>query len=323
MKPPKSVFFVLTLVMTVHVTAQNSKIIIGKSTSNSLEKAKPAQMIATFPKNDTISDSWLVDGFIEYSRTDIFKKLEVGAFLEIHKNTLFAKEQDVSQFGLNLKRIFEVKNNTWIWFNTTLNLKQSNDKVKKEEAFQSVVATTVQLIATPNNFWRVFRSEVPLINDQSKTSDIINISHNHTFGFGHIGGEEDILLFNGSFELNIYPLSTLFYKKRKQKLESDANVALIASAARQADVRSTIEKEARRFANIFVLKGTVAGRELLSGETDTDLDTFIKFSGGVNYNFTDDTSIGLMYGWQKGANPYDSLSNQTFSSITATLKLSI
>ena len=326
MKPLKLIFFILTLVITFQVTAQNSKITIGKSTSNSLEKAKPAQIVATFPKNDTISDSWLVDGFIEYSRTDIIKKLEIGAFVEIHKNTLLAKEQDVTQFGLNLKRIFVAMNKkkkTTIWFNTTLNLKQSNNRVKREELSQSILATTAQLIVTPSSFWRVFRADTQLINEQSKTSDFINISHNHEFGFGYIGGEENIVLFNGSFELNFYPLSTLFYKKRKQKLESDANVSAIASPVQQNNVRITIEKEARRFANIFVLKATVAGREILSGETDTDVDTFIKLSGGLNYSFTDKTSMGLIYGWQKGANPYNGLSNQTFSSITATLKLSI
>ena len=322
MKPCNSILFFFILVVT-HITAQNSKITIGKATTNSLEKAKSAQIIATFPKNDTISDSWLIDGFIEYSRENVFNYLEVGAFLEIHKNTLLSKEQDVSQFGLNVKKIFEVKNSSWIWFNTTLNLKQSNDKVKDKETFQSVLATTVQLIGTPSNFWRLLRAEAPLINEQSKTSEIFNISHNHSFGFGHIGGEENILLFNGSLELNIYPLSTLFYRIRKERLENDANISAITSPSQQSTVRNTIEKEARRFANIFVLNGTIAGRELVSGKTDTDLDTFIKISGGLNYNFSDDTSIGIMYGWQKGANPYEGLSSQTFSSITATLKLSI
>ena len=82
---------------------------IGKATSNSLEKAKPAQIIATFPKTDTIADSWLVDGFIEYSRTDIIRNIEFGAFLEIHKNTLLEKAQDVNQFGLYVKHIFVVE----------------------------------------------------------------------------------------------------------------------------------------------------------------------------------------------------------------------
>ena len=323
MRPLKKLLFVLLLFNISYVNSQNSKISIGKSTSNSLEKAKPAQLIATFPKNDTISNSWLVDGFIEYSRSDIINNIEIGAFIELHKNTLLSKEQDVTQFGLNLKRIFEIKRENWIWFNTTLNLKKSNDRIKREKAFQSILATTVQLISTKNDKFRFLRVQTSLINEESNLSDYFNISHNHSFGLGFIGGEEDILLFNGNLELNIYPLSTLFYKKKKKKLSEELKTSKINDSIQLQNTRITIEKEARRFANILVLKGEVMGRELVSGSTNIDLNTFIKFSGGLNYNITEESAIGIMYGWQKGADPYLGLNNQTFSSITATFKLSI
>jgi hypothetical protein len=160
----KKLLFILFLLPSVYSTAQNSKITIGKSTSNSLEKAKPAQLIATFPKNDTISNSWLVDGFVEYSRTDIINNIEIGAFVELHRNTLLAKNQYVRQFGLNLKRIFEAKGKNWVWFNTTLNIKHSNDRIKREEAIQGVLATSIQLISTQNEKLRFLRAQTSLIN---------------------------------------------------------------------------------------------------------------------------------------------------------------
>jgi hypothetical protein len=131
------------------------------------------------------------------------------------------------------------------------------------------------------------------------------------------------LLFNGSLELNIYPLSTLFYKKKKNKLAKELKLSEIKDSTQLQNTQTAIEKEARRFANIFVIKGEINERELISGNTDTDLNTFIKFSGGINYNITKESAFGIMYGWQKGADPYNGLSNQTFSSITATFKLSI
>ncbi|WP_435623186.1 hypothetical protein [Flagellimonas sp.] len=303
--------------------AQASKITIGKSTTNSLEKAKPAQLIATFPRNDTIDNNWLVDGFVEYSRTDIVRNMEIGVFAEIHKNTLLTKEQDAKQFGLNIKRVFAIEEENWVWFNTTLNLRHSNDRVKQEEAFQGILATTVQLITVKDERLRFLRAQTALINEEGNFSDYLNISHNHSFGFGLIGGEEDIVLFNGSFDLNIFPLSTMFYKKKKRKMEGEIKVSEIKDSVQSTKTKVAIEKEARRFANLFVLKGTIKGRELISGSTDTDLNTFIRFSGGVNYNFTEESAIGIMYGWQTGADPYTTLSDQTFSSITATLKLSL
>lgn len=319
----KTILFVIGICLSTNIYAQDSKLTIGQSTSDELVKAKSAQIVATFPKNDTISDSYLVDGFIEYSRTDIINSLDIGVFVEIHKNNLLSKDQDVRQFGLNLKKIFGTEGKYKVWFNTTLNLKQSNDRIKKEEAFQAIVSTTAQLINRPNNWNRILQVQTPQIDEQENLSDYINLSHNHSIGIGYIGGIDDVLLVNGSFEVNIFPFSTMFSMRKKRKMERELKVSAMTDNEQISKTNLVIEKESRRFRNIFVINWTIQGRKLISGETDRDLQTFNKISGGLIYNISDKSSFGLMYSYQTGADPYSALSNQTFSSITATLKLSI
>lgn len=302
MKIYRILLIIIGLSIKTVIHSQKISIDIGESTTNKLTKNKSAQLLATFPKNDTLDNSWLVDGYIEIKFNDIPGAFNVGILKEIHKNNLITKEQDVRQFGVTFEKDFSIyKSSTTsdgdvektplskFIINTTL--KHSNDLIKIEKSLIANFGTSFSLERTSKK-WRFLQTNTRLINIKEHFfAYIFTIKHNHNLGFSYISGNDSVLLTDASFNINLYPLSRLMNK---------------------------IEQP-----DFFQVQYNINARKEVFGETDRDLNTLHTLSAGINYKINDKSSIGISYGFQDGANPYTALDDQNFETISAKLRLVI
>ena len=72
---------------------------------------------------------------------------------------------------------------------------------------------------------------------------------------------------------------------------------------------------------MFYISWTIDARTEIVGDSDRDIETLNKIVAGINYNISEKSAIGLAYLWQKGANPYTGLEDQSFSTLTAQFKI--
>lgn len=286
-------FLSLLFIFTFSICyCQTFSVVIGESTNNTLTKEKPSQILATFPKDDTVSDSWLVDGFLELRYNNTNNLFSVGVIGELHKNNLVSKEQDVFQFGLTAEKDFIYKSKSDINHLRTIlsfNLKHSENKIKDTKEVQSNLGVTLAL--EKSSSLRFLQTKTRLININSGFANFFTLKHNHNFGLGYIGGEEKVLLGEYSFNINLYLLSKITNKINQPDL--------------------------------FQLSYNVSGRSEFLGNTDLDLNTLHVFSAGINYVINDKSTVGISFSKQNGANPYTGLSDQSFENISAKLRLTL
>ncbi len=265
---------------------------IGEATTNTLTKEKPSQIMATFPKDENLSDSWLVDGFLELKYNNASNMFAIGVVGELHKNNLVSKQQDAFQFGVTAEKDFLIKGSediNHLRIISSLNFKHSEDKIKDTKGVQSNIGLTLALEKSTS--LRFLQTKTRLINMTSPFANAFTLSHNHNFGIGYIGGDEKVVLGEYSFSLNLFLLSKITNTFNQPEL--------------------------------FQLAYNVNGRTEFAGETDLDLNTLQVFSAGLNYLINDKSSIGISFSRQSGANPYTGLSNQTFENISAKLRLTL
>lgn len=292
MKTFRKLLLTILLFNSGYIFAQNISVNIGKSTTSSLTKNKPSQIIATFPENDTLKNSWLVDGFLELKFNDVISNYNFGIVSELHKNNLIGKEQDVLQFSFTVEKdylFYDKKDQLFFRIISSSNLKYSNNKIKEKKELQGNLGFTLSL--EKSDKLRFLQPNTKLINIKSLFAKFFTLSHNHNFGLGYIGGEENVLLGDASFGLTLFPLSGFTYKFKQPEL--------------------------------FQISWNVNARTPILGNTDIDLNTLQTLSIGFSYKINDKSSAGIAYSWQEGANPYTRLENQTFETIFAKLKLTI
>lgn len=302
MKVYKIVTLIIIFSSSLYTYSQNISVNIGESTTNKLTKAKPAQILATFPDNDSIDDSWLVNGYLEIKLDSIGEgNYSIGILSELHKNNLISKEQDVRQFGISFEKDFlfqttvknyegklEKVNFARLISNATF--KRSNNLIDDEKSLMANLGFSFSLERSKN--FRFLQPNTRLININSRLGKLLTIKHNHNFGISYIGGDDDVLLGDLSFDLNLYPLSGVMYSLIKQP-------------------------------DFFQLQYNINWRDEIIGETNRDLNTLHTFSTGVNYQINEKSSLGISYSFQDGANPYTELENQSFETLSAKLRLVI
>lgn len=292
MKTYSNLLLILFSFASIVTYSQNLSVNIGKSTTNSLTKSKSAQVIATFPENDTLKNSWLLDGFIELKINNAFNNYNFGVLSEFHKNNLTGKEQDVMQFGLTAEKdylLIDSDDKLFFRIITSANAKYSNNRIKEKEEFQGNVGITLSL--EKSDKLRFLQPSTRLIKINSFFAYIFTLSHNHNVGLGYIGGDEDILLGDAAFELAIYPFSRLSNKFKQPEL--------------------------------FQLKYNIKSSTPIAGKTDIDINPLQSISAGFSYKINDKSSVGISYSWQEGANPYTRLEDHEFELLSAKLKLTI
>lgn len=350
MRQYKYFFFACLFLIGLSSFGQKWEIKVGQSTTNKLTREKPAHIISTFPKNDTISNSTLIDAFFEL-KYKVDSKFSFDFFYEMHKNNLVEKEQDVSQLGLGLNfRIDDVKifgRKMKIYNN--FNFRESRDDVKKTSTSQLVYGVSFNLREKRDNIFDYLRSNTVMIaeGENKILTKFINFDHDHSVGFGYLNGKDNVVIRNLSFEMNVYPFSTLFYgvkkniEEKKDKfvsLKKEYDDALIEYNSKRDTLnfvkkeaklrlldteKDRIEKEAGRFRNLLVVNWIIKDRNAILGRTEEDLGTFSKISIGLNYNLAENSAFGLVYSWQRGADIYTGLENQDFNTLAATFKLGL
>lgn len=302
MKNYNNLLLILVLTITFNVFGQKRSFYIGESTTNKLTKNKPAQILATFPRNDSIDNSWLVNGYFEFKFNWNEEALSFGILTEIHKNNLITKEQDIRQLGVSLEKDFtifkrtkdtdeNIEKLTHSRFITNATLKYSNNLIKEEKALIANFGASFSLEGAGQK-WRFLQTNTRLINiDKDFFAYIFTLKHNHNLGFTYLGGNDNVILLDTSFSIDFFLLSRLM---------------------------NTINQP-----DFFQIQYSLNARSIISGNTKKDLDTLHKLSAGFNYKINDNSSVGISYSYQDGANPYTALEDQRFQTLSAKLKLVI
>jgi len=295
----KYILFLIILSLSTNVFSQiKPSLSIGKSTDNKLTKDKSAQIVGTYPDNDTISDSWLLDGYIEFKLSNQKRNFAVGLLGEIHKNNLISKEQDVRQYGISVEKDFlfntekqdydgnKIKSvHTRII--TSSALKSSKDFIKDKKEFIGNIGLSISV--ERGGKLRFLQTNTRLINIDKGLGKFLTFSHNHNFGLGYIGGDEDVLLGDVMFEIKLFPLS---------------------------GIMNQIEQP-----EFFNISWNIIARKEFYGEAKRDINNLKTLSAGIKYVINKKSSFGISYGWQDGANPYTGTDNQSFQTLTANLRL--
>ena len=303
MKNFKSISLTIMFFLCFSSYSQNISISIGESTTNKLTKDKSSQILATFPKNSTIDNSWLINGYLEIKLNNVEKSYySIGVLSEIHKNNLITKEQNIRQFGLSFEKDFIIETKVTTVdgdlekalhsrFITNATFKHSNNFIKKEKSIIANLGISFSLERAKKE-WRFLQTNTRLINiDKDFFAYIFTIKHNHNFGISYLGGADKVLLGDISFNLNLYPFSRLMNKIKQP--------------------------------DFFQIEYNINARAEILGDTKKDLNTLHTLSAGINYKINEKSSVGISYGYQDGANPYTALENQKFETISAKLRLVI
>lgn len=293
---------VISLFFSLSNYSQQLSTNIGESTANKLLKEKPAEILATFPDNDSVDDSWLINGYLEFKVDSIGDgNYSIGILSEVHKNNLISKEQDVRQIGVSIEKDFILKKQVEDYDGKNVraivarlisnaSFKRSNNLKDNEKKLISNLGFSLSLERGKN--FRFLQTNTRLIPISSNFGKLLTLSHNHNFGISYIGGNDDVLLGDLSFQLNLFPFSGTMYKLINQP-------------------------------EFFQLQYNINWRNEIFGETDRDLNSLETLSMGINYKINQKSSVGIAYNFQKGANPYTELENQSFKTVSAKLRLVI
>ncbi|GAA3623031.1 hypothetical protein [Flavivirga jejuensis] len=270
------------------------KLNIGKASDNTFTKSEGAEIIGTFPKNDTIKKSWQTNAYLELGIVSESSKWSIGLVGEIHRNTLIEKEQNVKQFGVNLGKIImfrdKVTNVSNMEIPLTLSLKKSKDEIKDTNTFQGIFGLSINKFKGSSSLLKT-QTQFPRIS--SFVGQLIGFSHNHNIGLAYLGGDEDLLLGQFDFEFNTFILPSLSDKWTDRT-------------------------------DFFKIQYLFKGRtRFSSGETSLDLNNYRSFQTGINLSFNKKNSIELAYAWIKGAAPLKGLANQNYETLIAKVKISI
>lgn len=287
----------------------------GQASDNSYTKSLPASLIAIYNANDTIGDSYSINGFLGFDLKIGNKdspNWTISANAELHKNTLIAKEQNTVQFGISIKHLipifFEKKDKDKfypaIMLSPEFSFKHSDNKIKDKQSMQYLGYLSLTLPrsfednngkALPINFLRpniIYPGDERANKNDSiskfgkYTSDWFQLKHFHSIGLENIANES-LTLLNTSFGIEIYPLSGFLYDVFDQY-------------------------------GILQFRYAIANRKKLSSR-DTDLYIGALTTTGVslNYKFDEDgkTAISFGYEYNKGGNPLKGLEDVEFGQL--------
>ncbi len=282
------------LVLSAQVSAEEDstklKITIGKSTDNELTKSKPAEIVGTFPAADSVDNSWMVNGFVEWGVTTAKTRVSIALSAEMHRNTLIAKKQDVRQAGFTAGKVFGFKDkkpgNILDW-PMTLMFRNSQDKVKDTEEMQIIWGNSFQLFRGV----QILKTNSLFPAPSTTVANYAMFEHDHNIGLIALPGEE-VLLSNIDFQFNVYLLPKLS------------------------------EKVIKKY-ELLKFSYSIKARSELDGNLDRDLQPLVNYQLGFNVPFGEgnNSSIGIAYDWIKGADPLKGLDNQEYQTISFKAKL--
>ncbi|MEM5563964.1 hypothetical protein WNY78_02560 [Psychroserpens sp. AS72] len=285
----------------------------GQASDNKYTKSLPASFIATYTENDTISNSYAINGYfgVDFKLGDKDSpKWKFSANAELHRNTLISKEQNTTQFGVSVNYLIplfysdDTKLYPCLILSPEFSFKHSDDKIKDKKGLQYLSYLSLSLpLSFENedgepsllNFFRpniIYPGDVRGNSDGTKKkygyyiSDWIQLKHFHSVGIEHVG-YESLSMLNTSFGIEIYPLSGMLYNVFKQY-------------------------------GIFQFRYNIVNREeISSGDTDLYIGALSSFAIGLNYKFDKDgkTAISFGYEYNNGGNPLKGLDDNEFGQL--------
>ncbi|QTE21231.1 hypothetical protein [Polaribacter cellanae] len=289
---------------------------IGKATDNSFTKSKSAQAIATFPNTDGATDSYLIDGYLDASYViermseDVFSSItSIGAFYEIHKNTLVdsGKEQDVRQFGVSF-------NHTWGAIKDlddpyrpsgkrkesirdyviSGSIRKSYNRITDKNSFQAIVGFKINRLrsmkSADEDSFRFLNATMKL-PEKGKITNVFQMSYDYNIGLGYIENEK-VILGNIDFQLNFYPLSKY--------------------------LKNTFNQE-----QLLFISYNYSARGELLGNLESDNKAFRTWTYGLEIDAGKTSTIQLSYNTVRGANPYKGLVDQDYDTMALKVKFSL
>ncbi len=314
MKPLSIVIILVVLCMHIQIHAQQDSGVlenvppyftfkIAESSDNAFTRNRPGQISATFPGNDTISDSWLLNSFVAFGLNFEKSNLVIGITGEVQKNTLIEKEQDIRQYGLTFTKGFVIPNRNLqnpygnsipvveaSRFIISGSLKNSYNKIVKENSFQAHVGVT---------FSRAKRSTFSFLNinqlfpdENTNFGKVLQFTHNHNVGLGYLGGNENVLFAKLGLQLSAYPLRKILESWIKQN-------------------------------QFLFIDFTYAARTEVSGSTDLETNPYRTLSSGIQYRIDKNNTFQIAYNWIEGANPFTALATQDFQTLVAKIKITL
>lgn len=314
MKLLKFLFVILFLGLQYHMYAQQDSNVIKKtppyfslkiaeSSDNAFTKGNPAQISATFPGNDTLSDSWLLNSFVELGLHLEQHDLVIGITGEVQKNTLIDIEQDIRQYGLTFTKGFSIFDRNMenpygsgspkieaAKFIVSGSLKNSYNKISKQNSFQAHAGVTFS--REKRNRFSFFNVNQLFPDESTVFGRFLQFSHNHNIGLGYIGGDEDVLFGKLDLQVSAYPLSKIIEGWTKQSQFLFVNFSYNA-------------------------------RTEVSGDTDLDTNPFRTLSGGIQYQINKNNTFQIAYNWIEGANPFTALAAQDYQTLVAKVKITL
>lgn len=292
-------------------TDEYFELTLGQASDNSYTKGEPAQFLATFPANDTISNSILANGFIGFGkvwdRKDLIQKLEAN--FEIQKNTLVDKEQDVRQYGISYTaQIIKLgaleqptgvpqsgQKHGLINYGLTTFIKYSHDDIKDKGGAQVGIGLTVNRLRSrksyDNDKWYFLNTLEKFPKSESWIGSVIQFSHNHNIGLGYIDTER-IYLVNLDLQLNAFPLSKILDNCFSQ-------------------------------GKLLYVSFDYNSRGIVFGESSEDTRPLRTWSFGSEYEIGDKSSILIAYNSIQGSNLYKGLAYQDYSTLSLKFKFTI
>jgi hypothetical protein len=281
-----------------HAQSNNSEssisINLGQSSQNKFTKSKPAQLIATFPGNDTIPNSYLINGFaeVEYSKLRDKKfSYAFGIVYEVQKNTLISKEQDVEQIGITATQIFPLdyeKSKGQITLSE--NLKYSQDLVKRTDAFQAHLGIKYEDFRSKNILF--VDGAIPLIGYKEQSDALLSFRWDYNLGLGYIGGDEKVLMGKANFSISAFPFFGL--------------------------LNSWIKQPEMLFASYVI-----DARAPFVGDTELDINPKRTLTLGLAYEINKKSKVSIGYAFNDGADPFSGLDNQDFNTLSLQINLTL
>ncbi len=300
-KPMKINIFILFIFICYSQTINaqlKPSINIGKATTNSITKNKPAQFIGTFPKEDSTKNSWLVDGYLSIGLKNESKAFSFGLCGEIHKNNLLTKKIDYREISLTADKDFFVfcqkpgfEGDTIKSLHTRIitssTLEYAHNNIYDTHNFIGIIGFSVSL--ERGKKWRFLQPNTLLINHRKNIGKYINFSHEHSFDMGYIVGDNNVLLGDINFECNIFPFSGIMDKHKQPEF--------------------------------FYINYGIVARTKLAGSTSSDLENLNTLSAGIKYHINNKSSLGFAYYRYNGADPFEGVDNQAYETISLKLRV--
>jgi hypothetical protein len=277
---------------------------LGQSSDNSFTQSGPAKIVGTFPGNDTLKNSYLVNSYIAFTYS-LPLHLKISLIGELQKNTLAEKKQNVQQIGVQISKLIAILKHSDAFQSvqdivvcTEISGRYSNDKINKKEGLQFVLSNSFHMPSVFKGNKKWLNAFVPYKiypaddNSSADKNKWIQYKHTHNIGIEDIRVEK-LTMVNLTFGLELYPFSGLLYEHFKKY-------------------------------GLLQLKWSYVDRiDISNSKTLLYVGPMHTLGANINYKFDKDGDNAISFGYEyvDGGNPMKGLANQSYGQLTLNAKV--